>query len=46
MREWAWGASDEFEILNVCSDKSVGRVPEDMGTSEAAFPVTSAVRGV
>ena len=42
MREWAWGAKDNFEILNVCSDKSVGKT-EDMGPSEAPFPVTSEI---
>ena len=24
MREWAWAGNTDFEILNVCSDKSVG----------------------
>ena len=43
MREWAWGAKDDFDILNVCSDKSVGRATEDMGTLDAPFPVTSEV---
>jgi superfamily II DNA or RNA helicase len=43
MREWAWGAKDDFDILNVCSDKSVGKKTEDMGPSEAPFPVTSEV---
>ena len=42
MSEWAWGAKDDFEILNVCSDKSVGKT-EDMEPSEAPFPVTSKV---
>ena len=41
MREWAWGAKDKFQILNVCSDQSVGKLPEDMSTSELSFPVTS-----
>ena len=43
MREWAWGAKDDFDILNVCSDKSVGKKTEDMGPLEAPFPVTSEV---
>ena len=43
MREWAWGAKEKFRILNVCSDQSVGRLPEDMVTSELSFPVTSDV---
>jgi len=43
MREWAWAAGDDFDILNVCSDKSVGKKTEDMGPSEAPFPVTSEV---
>ena len=29
MREWAWGAKDDFDILNVCSDKSVGKKTEE-----------------
>lgn len=40
LREWAWAANDEFEILNVCSDKSVGSKIEDMSSSDAPFPVT------
>ena len=41
MREWAWAGNTEFEILNVCSDKSVGKRTEDMEPSEASFEVTS-----
>ena len=41
MREWAWAGNTEFEILNVCSDKSVGRQTEDMSVNDAPFPVTS-----
>ena len=46
MREWTWGAKDKFHILNVCSDKSVGRLPEDIETSEASFPVTSDIQEI
>ena len=41
MHEWAWAANSEFNILNICSDKSVGKNPEDMKTSDAPFRVTS-----
>ena len=41
MREWAWAGNADFEILNVCSDKSVGKKTEDMEVSDAPFPVTS-----
>lgn len=41
MREWAWAGNTEFEILNVCSDQSVGRQAEDMSANDAPFPVTS-----
>ena len=41
MREWAWAGNTEFEILNVCSDQSVGRQTEDMSVNDAPFPVTS-----
>ena len=41
MREWAWAGNTDFEILNVCSDKSVGKKTEDMEVSDAPFPVTS-----
>ena len=43
LREWAWAGNTEFDILNVCSDKSVGKNPEDMSTSDAPFPVTSEI---
>ena len=43
MREWAWAGNTDFEILNVCSDKSVGKKTEDMEPSDAPFPVTSEV---
>lgn len=42
MREWAWAAKTDFEILNVCSDKSVG-VSEDLLVWEAPFPVSADV---
>jgi superfamily II DNA or RNA helicase len=41
MREWSWGSNSDFDILNVCSDKSVGKASEDMSAAEAPFPVTS-----
>jgi len=41
MREWAWASNTDFEILNVCSDKSVGKKTEDMEVSDAPFTVTS-----
>ena len=41
MREWSWGSNSDFDILNVCSDKSVGKTSEDMSAAEAPFPVTS-----
>jgi len=41
MREWAWAGNTDFAILNICSDKSVGRKTEDMDPADAAFPVTS-----
>jgi len=43
MREWAWAGNTDFEILNVCSDKSVGKKTEDMAPSDAPFAVTSDV---
>jgi predicted helicase len=44
MREWAWAGNTDFEILNVCSDQSVGKQNvEDMKTSDAPFPVTSEI---
>ena len=43
MREWAWAGNTDFDILNVCSDKSVGKKTEDMDPSDTPFPVTSKV---
>ena len=43
MREWAWAGNTDFDILNVCSDKSVGKKTEDMDPSDTPFPVTSEV---
>jgi superfamily II DNA or RNA helicase len=43
MREWAWAGNTDFDILNVCSDKSVGKKTEDMDPADAPFPVTSDV---
>ncbi|MDC1494261.1 Helicase associated domain protein [Planktomarina temperata] len=43
MREWAWAGNTDFKILNVCSDKSVGKKTEDMAPSDAPFAVTSDV---
>ncbi|MDA9993639.1 DEAD/DEAH box helicase family protein [Burkholderiales bacterium] len=46
MREWVWAGTSDFELLNVCSDKSVGRKTEDMAPSDAPFAVTSDVREI
>ena len=46
MREWAWAGNTDFDILNVCSDKSVGKKTEDMDSSDAPFPVTSEVEKI
>jgi superfamily II DNA or RNA helicase len=46
MREWAWASNTHFDILNVCSDKSVGKKTEDMDYSDAPFPVTSEVEQI
>lgn len=46
MREWAWAGNTDFDILNVCSDKSVGKKTEDMDPSDAPFPVTSEVEEI
>jgi len=46
MREWAWASNTDFEILNVCSDKSVGKKTEDMKPEDAPFPVTSKVEEI
>jgi predicted helicase len=43
MREWAWAGNTDFDILNVCSDKSVGKKTEDMDPADAPFAVTSEV---
>ena len=43
MREWAWAGNTDFDILNVCSDKTVGKKTEDMDPADAPFPVTSEV---
>ena len=46
MREWAWAGNNDFQILNVCSDQSVGKKSEDMDPSSAPFPVTSDVQEI
>ena len=46
MREWAWAKNHHFDLLNVCSDKSVGKKTEDMDPSDAPFPVTSDVEEI
>ena len=46
MREWAWAGNTDFDILNVCSDKSVGKKTEDMEPADAPFPVTSEVEEI
>jgi superfamily II DNA or RNA helicase len=46
MREWAWAGNTDFEILNVCSDKSVGKKTEDMDPADAPFPVTSDIEEI
>ena len=49
MREWAWAKNQHFEILNVCSDKSVGarsKDAEDMLVADASFPVTSDIEEI
>lgn len=46
MREWAWAANIDFDILNVCSDKTVGKKTEDMDPADAPFPVTSEVEEI
>ncbi|MDC0541176.1 Helicase associated domain protein [Paracoccaceae bacterium] len=43
MRQWALAGNTDFEILNVCSDKSVGKNKEDMKATDALFPVTTSV---
>jgi predicted helicase len=46
MREWAWAGNTDFDILNVCSDKSVGKKTEDMDPADAPFPVTSEIEEI
>lgn len=49
MREWAWAGRDNFKILNVCSDTTVGSRTNDQGDmllNEAPFPVTSDVKQI
>jgi superfamily II DNA or RNA helicase len=46
MREWAWAKNEDFKILNVCSDTSVGKKTEDMDPADAPFPVTSDVEEI
>ncbi|MDC0913788.1 DEAD/DEAH box helicase family protein, partial [Paracoccaceae bacterium] len=42
LNEWAFAAKDSFDVLCVCSDKTVGkRDKEDMALGEAPFSVTS-----
>ena len=48
MREWVWGASEHFEALAVCSDKTVGKskkVDEEITTAEVG-KVTSHVEEI
>lgn len=46
MREWAWAKNEDFKILNVCSDTSVGKKTEDMDPADAPFPVTCDVEEI
>lgn len=46
MREWAWARNQDFKILNVCSDATVGKKTEDMDPADAPFPVTSDVEEI
>lgn len=46
LHEWAWAGNAEFEVLNVCSDQSVGRDPEDLKTTDAPFRVTSDIEEI
>jgi superfamily II DNA or RNA helicase len=42
LNEWAFATKDSFDVLCVCSDKTVGkRDKEDMALGEAPFSVTS-----
>ena len=49
MREWAWAGDSYFEILNVCSDRTVGektKQTEDMELADVTFDVTSEVEKI
>lgn len=46
LHEWAWAGNTDFDILNVCSDKSVGKDPEDLKTTDAPFRVTSNLKEI
>jgi len=48
MWEWAWAGNTDFDILNVCSDTTVGtkKKPEDMKVSDVSIPVTSKVEKI
>ena len=48
MWEWAWAGNTDFDILNVCSDTTVGtkNKPEDMKVSDVSIPVTSKVEKI
>ncbi|MCP4124428.1 MAG: DEAD/DEAH box helicase family protein, partial [Bacteroidetes bacterium] len=41
LREWTAACNQPFDVLCVCSDKTVGRRSEDMHVGDAPFPVTS-----
>ena len=41
LQEWTWAANADFEVLCVCSDKSVVKDSEDTKPSDAPFYVTS-----
>ncbi len=43
MIEWVGACRDKFRVLNVCSDKSVGRKDESVGLDSFSYPVTSDV---
>ncbi len=45
LQEWTKNANTPFEVLNVCSDSTVGKRErsEDLGVTEAPFDVTSEV---
>ena len=46
LKEWASAANFDFEILNVCSDKTVGNNQEDLDPSTAPFKVTADVNDI